>query len=99
MSRAAAGWARADGVPAHRPGAARPPGAHSRPRQEVRDTPDHDQPAASGGRGPGGARALGGGPDRGAGQLGDRDPGRAHHPVHDAAAPAPDGRPRDQPPG
>ena len=30
-------------------------------------------------------------------QLGDRHPGRAHHPVHHAAAPAPDGRPRRSP--
>ena len=91
--------ARADGVPAHRPGAARPPGTHPRPRQEVRDARDPDQPAARGGGGPGGARALGGRPDHGAGQLGDRHPGRAHDPVHDAAAPAPDGGPRQRSPG
>ena len=78
--------------------ALRVPRARTRGRGKKFVTPrDHDQPAASGGRGPGGARALGGGPDRGAEQLGDRHPGRAHDPVHDAAAPAPDGRPRDRP--
>ncbi len=42
---------------------------------------------------------LGRRPDPRAGQLRDRDPGRAHHPVHDAAAPAPHGRPRRPAPG
>ena len=46
--------------------------------QEVHVTPSHDQPAARGGRGPGGARPLGGRPDHRAEPVGDRHPGRAH---------------------
>ena len=53
--------------------------------------------AARRGRRPGRPRPLGGRPDHRAGPLGDRHAGRAHHPVHDAAAPAADGRPRHGP--
>ena len=70
-----------------------------RARQEVRHPRDHDQRAAGRGRGPGGARALGRRSHHRAEQLGDRHAGRAHHPVHDAAAPAADGRPRHRRPG
>ena len=69
---------------------ARTPGA----RQEVRHARGHDQRAPGRGRRPRRARPLGRRPDPGARELGDRDARRAHHPVHDAAAPAPHGRPR-----
>jgi hypothetical protein len=62
-------------------------------RQEARQPPDHDQPASRRGRRPRRAWTLGRRPHPGAGQVRDRHPGRAHHPVHDAAAPAPHRRP------
>ena len=60
--------------------------------KDVRHTRDPDQRAPGRGRGPGSARALGRRPDPRVRQFGDRHPGRAQHPVHDAAAPAPHGR-------
>jgi transposase len=51
---------RAGGVPADRPGAAGAPGQDPGPWEEVRHRGGDDQPAARRGRGPGGARALGG---------------------------------------
>ena len=53
-----------------------------------------DQRAAGRGRRPRRARPLGGRSDPRAQQLGDRDAGRAHHPLHDAAAPAAHAGPR-----
>ena len=53
-----------------------------------------DQRTTRRGRRPRGARALGGRSDHRTRPLGDRHPRRAHHPVHDAAAPAAHGRPR-----
>ena len=74
-----------------------PTGPDPRARQEVRHPRGHDQRATRRGRGPGRARPLGRRPHPRAGQLRDRHAGRAHHPVHDAAAPAPHGRPRHEP--
>ena len=80
--------------------ALRVPRARTRGRgKKLRDPRGHDQRAARRGRGPGRARALGGRPHHRAEQLGDRHPGRADDPVHDAAAPAADGRPRHRAPG
>ena len=76
-----------------------PTSPHPRARQEVRHPGGHDQRAARRGRRPRRARPLGRRPDPRARQLRDRDAGRAHHPVHDAAAPAPHGRPRRPAPG
>jgi len=75
--------------------ALRVPRARDRAPRQPRD---HDQPSSPRGRRSGRARPLGRRPHPRAGQLRDRHPGRAHHPVHDAAAPAPHGRPR-QPQG
>ena len=75
--------------------ALRVPRARSRAsRQGLRDRGDPDQRAPGRGRGPGGARALGGRSHPRPGQLRDRHARRAQHPVHHAAAPAADGRPR-----
>ena len=61
-------------------------------RGTARPDPGHGQhqPTTGGGGGPGGARPLGRGPDHGVDRLRvrGRHPGRAHHPVRDAAAPA-----------
>ena len=78
--------------------ALRVPRARTRGRGKKFVTPEimiSERPAEA--DGPGRARPLGRRPDPRAEQLGDRHPGRAHHPVHDAAAPAADGRPRRQP--
>ena len=56
-----------------------------------------DQRAARRSWRPGRPRSLGGRPDHRPEQLRDRHAGRADHPVHDAAAPAPHGRLRHPP--
>ena len=83
--------ARADGLPAHRAGAARAAGAQPRTGQVPCRSRGHDQPAPGGSGRPGGAGALGGGSHPRLGQLGDRHAGGAHDAVHDAAASAPHG--------
>ena len=65
-----------------------------RAREEVRHPGGHDQRTARRGRGSRRARPLGRRPHHRSEQLGDRHARRAHHPVHDAAAPAAHGRPR-----
>ena len=75
--------------------ALRVPRARTRGRGKEFVTPgDHDQRAARRGRRPGRARPLGRRPHPRARQLRDRHARRAHHPVHDAAAPAAHGRAR-----
>ena len=83
---------RADGMPAHRAGAARAEGPPPEPRQRVCKPRGHDQRAARRGCGPSGSWTLGRRPDHRTRQLRDRHIGRTHHPIHDAAPPAQDGR-------
>ncbi len=83
---------RADRMPAHRAGVARTEGPPPWSRQGVCRPRDHDQRAARRGRGPSGSWTLGRRPDHRTWQLRDRHSGRTHHPIHDAAPPAPHGR-------
>src|SRR6266581_4999483 len=70
---------------AYRPRIAGPEGSHEGARQEVRKPRDHDRPTPGRSRGPRGSRALGGRSHPRSEQLRDRDPGRAHDALHDAA--------------
>ena len=90
--RAAARCARADRVPAHRPRAARPPGPRPARAAGLHHRGGDDQPAARRGRRPRRPGPLGGRPDHRHRPLGDRHAGRAHQPLHHAAAPAPRSR-------
>ena len=83
---------RADGLPAHRAGAARAEGSPPWSRQGVCRPRHHDQRAARRGRGPSGSWTLGRRPHHRPWQLRDRHIGRTHHPIHDAAPPTPHGR-------
>ena len=71
-----------------------PQGPRPRSRQGLRHRRGPDQPAARRGRRPGRPGPLGRRPHPRPAQLGDRHARRAQQPVHDAAAPAADGRPR-----
>ena len=83
--------ARADGLPAHRTGAARAAGAYARAGQVVRRPGGpHRRTPGRGGQ-PRSAGSLGGGPHPGPRQFRHRHPRRAHDAVHDAASPVANG--------
>ena len=74
------------------PGATRAEGTPPWSRQGVCRPRHHDQRAARRGRGPSCSWTLGRRPNHRTWQLRDRHIGRTHHPIHDAAPPAPHGR-------